>query len=136
MATNLQTSPEPSLSSLLTGIFNDVQDLIKQQLALFKHEVGEDLRKTREVATSLVIGLGTFFVAGAMFCLMIVHLLHWAFDPNLPLWACYGIVGLGMALIGGALTWWAREQLRSFNPLPDQSLAALKENLEWNNTRR
>jgi len=135
MATNLQTSPEPSLSSLLTGIFNDVQDLIKQQLALFKHEVAEDLRKTREASTSLVIGLGTLFVAAVMFCLMVVHLLNWAF-VDLPLWACYGIVGLGMALVGGALTWWAREQFRSFNPLPDQSLAALKENLEWNNTRK
>jgi len=136
MATNLQTSPEPSLSSLMTGIVKDVQDLIKQQLALFKHEVGEDFRKTREASTSLVIGLGTLFVAVVMFCLMLVHLLHWAFDPSLALWACYGIVGLGMALIGGALTWWAREQFRSFNPLPDQSLAALKENLEWNNTRK
>jgi len=134
MATNLQTSPETSVSSLLTGIFHDVQDLLKQQLALFKHEVGEEVRKTREASTSLVIGLGTLFVAVVLLCLMVVHLLDWA--TTLPLWACYGIVGVGMTLLGGGLTWWAMQQFHSINPLPEKSVAALKENLEWPNNPR
>jgi len=130
MATNLQTGPETSLSSLLTGIFHDVQDLIKQQLALFKHEVGEDVRKAREASVSLAVGLGTLFVALILFCLMMVHLLNWAVE-TLPLWACYGIVGAAMAMLGAGLTWWAWQQFHSINPLPEQSAAALKENLEW-----
>jgi len=135
MAANLQTSPETSLSSLLTGIFHDLQDLIKQQLALFKHEVGDDVRKVREASTSLAVGLGTLFVAVILFCLMLVHLLSWAV-VSMPLWACYGVVALGMGVLGGGMTWWALQQFHDINPLPEQSVAALKENLEWPNNPR
>lgn len=130
MATNLQTSPESSVTSLLTGIVNDFQDLIKQQMALFKHEVSSDMRTTREVTTSLAVGLGILFVGAILLCLMLVHLLAWAF-PNLPLWACYGIVGGMMAAVGGVLAWQAQQRFETFNPLPDESVAALQENLEW-----
>jgi hypothetical protein len=130
MSTNLQTGTEPGLSSLLAGVFDDIQELLKQQLKLFKAEINADMKRTAEAAVLMVAGGFVVLVGMALLCLMLVHLLNWIF-PHLPMWACYGVVGLGLALIGGGLALLGRSKFRSFNPLPDESLAALKENLEW-----
>src|SRR5438445_13196616 len=102
MANDLQTGTEPSLTGLVTGIIHDAQDLLKQQIALFKQEIKDDVRKTKEAVLSLSVGLGILMVGGLLWCLMLVHLLEWAF-PGLPLWSCYGIVGLVFAAWRGAL---------------------------------
>jgi hypothetical protein len=131
MSNNLQTSSEPSLSSLMTGIVNDAQELIKQQLTLFKHELRSDLRKAKEASASLALGFGVLLLGVLLLCFMVVHLLNWAFPEHLPLWACYLIVGGVLTLLGGvfAATGWS--QFRASNILPEQSAEALKENLEW-----
>jgi hypothetical protein len=55
--TNQVQSGEPSVTSLVTGILGDAQELIKQQIALVRTEVHDDLRRTKE-AVSMVIRLG------------------------------------------------------------------------------
>src|SRR5438128_1289436 len=124
MANDLHTGSEPTLSGLVTGIVHDAQDLLKQQLALFKQEIRDDVRKTKEAALSLGVGLGTLVVGGLLWCLMLVHLLSWAV-PGLPLWCCYGIVGLVFVACGGAFLYVGKRRIESFHPLPEQSLKAL-----------
>lgn len=119
-----------SVTALVSGIVGDVQDLIKQQFALFKQEIHEDLRKAKEGVLSLVVGGAIIAVGGILLCLMVVHLLHWAF-PALPLWSCYAIVGGTFAIAGGLLLGVGYQKLKSNNPLPDESVAALKENVQW-----
>jgi len=128
MATDVRDGSEPSLSALLSGIVHDAQELTRQQLALFKEEVASDLRKTREVAITWAIGLGAAFLGAILLFLMLVHLLHWATD--LSLWACYGLVGAVTILLGGVLLYTGKKQLETINPLPDQSVQALKENVQ------
>jgi hypothetical protein len=128
MANDLRTGSQPSVTSLVTGIASDLQDLLAQQLALFKAEVESDLTRTKEAALVLAGGLGVAVVAGILLCLMLVFLLQWA--TELPLWACYGIIGCGLALVGGTLVYVGRKRFESFNPLPDQSVRALKENVQ------
>jgi len=55
MATNVHTD-DTSMTSLVRGIIDDAQELIKQQFALFKAEVREDSRKTQEATTILGTG--------------------------------------------------------------------------------
>lgn len=123
------SSPE-TMTELVGGIVGDVQDLIKQQFALFKRELHEDLRKTKEGMLSLVTGGAVLAVGGMLLCLMLVHLLHWAV-PSLPLWSCFAIVGGSFAVVGGILLCMGYQRLKSVNPLPDESVAALKENVQW-----
>lgn len=130
MANDLHTGTEPSVTGLVTGIINDAQELLKQQLALFKQEVKDDVRKTKEAALSLSIGIAVLLVGGLLWCWMLVYLLNWAI-PSLPLWSCYGIVGLAFVTCGGAFLYMGKKRFESFNPLPDQSVKALKENVRW-----
>jgi len=119
------------VAPLVTGIIDDLQELIKQNLTLFKVEVREDVKKTRDAAAALGVGIGVAAVGGLHLTLMLVFLLWWLFDPNLPLWACFAIVG-GVAVgVGVALILRGKKKLDSFNPLPDESAEALKENVQW-----
>jgi len=130
MAIDLHPVSERSLTGLVTGILSDAQELITQQLALFRHEIQDDLRRTKEAALSLVLGLGIALLGAIVLSLMLVHLLNWSW-PQLPLWSCYGIVGGVLSAVGAALCFASKKQFDSFNPLPEQSVQALRENVQW-----
>jgi len=130
MPPELQTGSDPqSVTSLVTGIVNDAQELLKQQLTLFKTELQSDLRKTREAMVSLAAGVAILSVGGLMLCWALAYLCNWAF--KWPDWGGFALVGGILAVLGGVLVFVGRERFRSFNPLPDQTADALRENLEW-----
>jgi len=130
MATDQQTAPGVSTSSVVADILKDAQELIKQQLVMFRLEIQEDLRKTRQVAIMMAVGgvvclIGTFVLGFA-----VAHLISWIF-PAFPLWASFGVVALVLLALGGGLIMRGKNQLDTFNPLPDKSAEAVKENLQW-----
>jgi hypothetical protein len=130
---NETQSPPPdqaSLTSLVSGIIADAQRLIKQQTDLIRHEIREDIRKARDGAIFLGVGLGITLVGGLLFCLMPPYLLNWLTDNQLPLWACFGIVGLVFLILGACAVWVASKKFRSVAQLPE-SVEALKENVTW-----
>lgn len=130
MASDLHTQEEFSVTSLLKGIVSDAQELIQQQLALFRAEIKDDVRKTVGILIAIVSGAFMVAVGGALLCFMLVHLLN-SVAPALPLWGCFGIVGGSVALIGGIVAYAAVARFKTFNPLPDESVQALKENVQW-----
>jgi len=130
MATNFQTGNDSSMTGLISGIIGDVQGLIQQQLALFKQEIRSDFRKAKEGALSLSVGFGVGILGSFMICLMLVHLLQWLW-PGLPLWGCYGLVGALLLILGVAFCYAAKKTFENFNPIPEQSVEALKENMKW-----
>ncbi len=142
MATEVQNHQDnASVATLVSGIVTDVQDLIKQQLQLTRKEIEADFRKTREAASVLILGIGLFSLGGIALVLMLAHLIHrltlpagqvHSFDPaTVPLWGCFGIVAAVFLVVGGALAFAGKKKFDSFNPLPDESAQALKENVEW-----
>ncbi|MFN0017655.1 MAG: phage holin family protein [Pirellulaceae bacterium] len=130
MASDLHTEAEFSVTSLLKGIVSDAQELIQQQLALFRAEIKDDFRKTLGILIAIVSGAFMVAVGGALLCFMLVYLLN-SVAPALPLWGCFGIVGGSVALIGGIVAYAAVARFKTFNPLPDESVQALKENVLW-----
>jgi len=121
MATDMKNSSDASVTELVAGIVSDAQDLFKQQIELLKHEVRDDLRKTRDAG--LLVGVGAAFglVAAMLLVNTLVYLLHWAV-PSLPLWVCYGIWSGVTLLIGGGLIYTGMAKFNSFNPLPNESI--------------
>lgn len=136
MANDVQAPPEvhaptePNLTTLVSGIISDAQELFKQQIALLRSEVRSDLQKTARAVGALAVGAFVMAIAGLLLIFSLVYLLAWAV-PDLPLGACYAIVGGLFAVIGAALMFAGVRKFQSFNPLPDQTVAALTENLQW-----
>jgi Putative Actinobacterial Holin-X, holin superfamily III len=123
----LNAPPQPSMTALVSGILTDIEQLIVEQTALLRHELREDMRKARAGAIFLGGGLGVTLVGSLLFCLMPPYLLHWAV-PELPLWACFGIVGAVFLLLGGGAVYAALKNFQAAAALPE-SVAALKENV-------
>lgn len=130
MADHTAIESSPPLTTLVSGIINDAQQLMAQQLTLFQHEIKADLRKTRDAAIPMVVGLAVAMVGVVLLGVMLGHLLPWIW-PTLPLWAGFAIASALLLAIGGGLMFWSKSQFDSFNPLPEKSLEALKENVQW-----
>jgi hypothetical protein len=126
MAADLQTHNEPSLTELVKGIIDDVQNLTKQQFTLLKQEIKEDMSKTRKAAMPMLVGGVVAFVGVLILAHALAILLYYLVPP----WAAYGIVGVVITGVGIGLFFAGEKQFASFNPLPDRSLEALKENVE------
>jgi Putative Actinobacterial Holin-X, holin superfamily III len=125
-----QTDPDVSVTHLVSGILADAEKLIEQQLDLLRHEVKDELHKTINAGLILLWGSVIALVGGILLCFMLVELLNWA-APGVPIWGCYGIVGGSIAVVGGALLCTGIMKVKTINPLPDESIQALKETLQW-----
>jgi uncharacterized membrane protein YqjE len=135
METNVETNAEEGVSTLVGGIVHDMGKLLGEQLTLFQVEIKNDLHRTLAALTPFLAGAG-IAVAGLLLLSMgSAHLLCWAV-PELPLWGGYGIVGGVFVTVGVGLIYWAKAMLDSVSPLlPDTSLKALKENIQWKTKR-
>jgi len=118
-----------SVSELVGGIVSDAQALMKQQMALFRHEVKDDFQKTLAASGALAAGGVLVLVASILLCFALSHWLHEAFE--LSMGASLGIVGAIVAILGGVLFAGGLYRFKTFNPLPDESARALQENVRW-----
>jgi len=117
------------MTGLVSGILHDAQELIKQQVALARAEIKADLQRTVRAAVLLAVGALVMVPAVFLLCNMLVYMLHEL--AGLSQWASYGIVGGALAVLGAVLALIGIQRFRSFNPLPDQSVEAFKENVRW-----
>lgn len=60
---------------------------------------------------------------------MFVFMLHEL--AGLSVWASYGVVGGAFVVLAAVLVGVGIQRFRSFNPMPDQSVEAFKENVRW-----
>jgi len=120
---------EPTLAQLLSGLVSDAKQLLRQEVALAKHEIQEEVRKTKVAALSLGVGIGIAALGGLLLIIMLVHLLNALTD--LPLWACYGIVGGVCALVGVVLLYMGKNQIARIDMVPQQTVETMKENVQW-----
>jgi len=115
-----------SIGTLMSGIVDDCRDLVRQELLLARQRFAEDMRKTREGTLAWAIAFGVFFLSGIAFCLMFAHALYAATSPatdpaGLPMWACYGIVGVVLAIVGGAAFVMGRQKFESIRLVDGKS---------------
>jgi len=128
--TSTGTNSSPSVTELVSGIVGDVQNLGMQHFALFRHEVKEDVRKASDAVASLAIGLAVAQLGGILICLMLVHLLA-SLAPDLSLWACYGIVGAVIVVIGAVAVMIGMKKLKSVESLSKQTAQVIKDDAKW-----
>jgi len=129
MATHVDTDNGPGITSLVSGIINDGQELIKQQLHLFSVELKNDLKRTRDASIPLIIG-GVVAAIGAFF-LFVTAALWISWQWTLPIWVGFAVVTGIFLVLGVILVIMGKSRFDAFNPLPDKSLKGLEENVQW-----
>ncbi|MFL5330730.1 MAG: phage holin family protein [Gemmataceae bacterium] len=124
-------SDQSTITELVAGIVNDAQTLIKQQFAMLRAEVKQDVSRATQASKFLGIGAGLAGIGTLFLAIGVVYLLHSLFGPDLALWACWAIVGGVLTVAGIAAFFVGRNYLKTVTPLPDQTINAFQENLSW-----
>jgi len=117
------------MASLVTGIIDDAQKLIRQEIELARREISQEWDKAKTAAVSFAVGFLVALLSGVMLCLMFVYLLHEL--GGLHLWLSYLIVGGVLGVIGGGLFLLGKSRADEVNVIPPQTAETLKENAQW-----
>jgi VIT1/CCC1 family predicted Fe2+/Mn2+ transporter len=113
----------------MSELVSDAKELLRQEVALAKYEISQEVSKTKVALISLGTGIGIGAIGALLLILMLVHLLN-AFAA-LPLWACYGIVGGVLAIIGVLMVYTGKNKIAHIGMVPEQTVETMKENVRW-----
>ena len=131
MLNEIKREVQSNLAPLLGEVLKDAQKLIRQEIALARSEIKQDVSEVKSATISLSIALISGLVALGLLSLTIVHFLRWAFPNTLPYWTCYGIVTLLFAAIGVVCYVAGREKAEQVDVVPGKTMETMRENAEW-----
>ena len=127
----LREGPPPSdrsIKEIIEALRPQLQDLVNKQVELTRTEMLPVGRKA-----GIAIGL---LVTGAVFLLLFLLFffltaMYVMYALGFPLWAAAGINSVILLLIGGGLAGAGAGRLRTLDPKPHRTIAALQQNIEW-----
>jgi len=120
--------PAEGIGSLIAGLIQDLQDLVRAEVKLAKTELREDVQKITGAAGLLVAG-GVVGLVGFIFLMLtLMYLLN---EWIGRLWISAGIVTLALVIATAILVITGRDRLRAANLIPEQTIATLKEDQAW-----
>jgi len=133
---NPESVPSPSIPTLLRGLRDETSTLLRQEVALAKTELKENVSRVGHHATQIAIG-GFVAYAGIIVLLIgIGHLLgtvltRAGLDPQVAGWLAPSALGLVVAIIGWSLLSKARRALMHDDLAPRQTIDSLRANKQW-----
>jgi hypothetical protein len=127
MASDLRNASEPSLASLVGGIIGDAQQLTKQEVALARREISDELTKTKQAAITLGIGLGVAILGMLLLAFMGVYLLNEL--AGLPHRASFLIVGGASLIVGILLVFVGKVRADQIHVVPQQTTETMR--VQW-----
>jgi uncharacterized membrane protein YqjE len=119
---------EPSLGDLFKQLAQDSATLVKQEVALAKVEMRENLRSAGKDAAMIAVGGGLLLVGLLVLTGFLVAALGDLLDNY---WLGALIVGLLFAVIGAVLAKKNLENLKRDSLGPEQTIQTLKEDKRW-----
>lgn len=115
------------LGALVAEATSELTTLVRQEIALAKAEVRQDVR-------AVAVGAGAFGAAGVTALLAVVVLtfaLVFGLDAaGLPLWSAALAVGVGYLVLAGVLAMLGKSRISSAPGLP-RTVRTIKDDVEW-----
>jgi hypothetical protein len=125
MADDAGTSP----TELVKTIARDADRLLGLHADLLRSELRRTAAAVSPALVSIGAGAGLVAAGGLLGSFMLVHGLHRT--TRLPLWGCYGLVAGVLGTLGVGLVGSGMRRLSGVGLLPRETIATLKEDLEW-----
>lgn len=127
MASN---TPDPiSLRGLLGLLIEQVSELARLYAAAARQEVEVGLNHLK--VGSLLIGVALAFMAVAAMVLVLLLVAAVSAASGVPLWVAALVVLVVVLLLAGLFGWLGYRRLRRARLIPEETIAAAKEDLEW-----
>jgi hypothetical protein len=117
------------MASLVGGIVEDAQQLIRQELMLARREVQQEMDKAKTAAISFGVALGVLALSAILLSLAVVYVVHQV--AGLPLWGSYALVGGVFLAVGGTLLVVVKNKVNDINVVPRQTVETMRENVQW-----
>lgn len=128
---HIQSSDE-SLGEMVSQLTTDLATLTRQEMALAKAELRDEVKKAGKGAGML----GGAAFAGWMLALFFSITIMWALDEVMDLvWAAL-IVAVLWGIVAAVLYTSGRKALSEVNPKPEQTVDSLKEDAKWLKTQK
>jgi uncharacterized membrane protein YqjE len=126
--TSVRLDAPPSIGELLAGLANDVQQLIRGEIALGRAELDEKLQRVLRSAIWLLGGALLGFAGLVLLLEGVAAIL--AISIPIPAWAAALIVGAVIILIGVALAWSGMAAVSLKNLAPDRTVSNLQKDVD------
>ena len=125
-------APEKSLGQLFSELTSDLSTLMRKEVELAKVETKEEVARAGKAGGML--GGGAF--AGWFALLFLSFALAWLLDEWMHTALAFLLVGLVYAVVAAVLVVQGRNRLQSVNPVPQQTVETLKEDVQWARAQR
>jgi hypothetical protein len=125
----MSTAPQPQrkVSDVLQDIVGNIQQIIRSEVVLAKVEIKEKAQRASKPAAVMATGTVLGLYGLGFLLLAAVYGLSLAVPP----WLAALVVGGALAIAGGILVGKSRRALKEIDPLPKNTVATLKENVQW-----
>jgi uncharacterized membrane protein YqjE len=118
-----------SIGGLIRGIFMDLRQLMREEIALARVEIREQAGRAKAAALALGAAVAALAFGGIFLLIALAQGVADVFDW--PMWAGFFVVALLLSVAGAVLLTTGRRQLRQVHAVPEQTVETLKENSEW-----
>ncbi len=130
------TNTDPSQASvgqLVAAVTGDISTLMRKEFELARAELSQEADKAKRGAGLL----GGAAVAAHMLALFASLAVMFLLDEVMPRWLAAALVALVYAGVAAALFSKGRQQMKTVDPKPRQTVETLKEDVQWakNQTR-
>lgn len=130
MTSPIASAPDgQAMAGLVSGIAADARELLDQHVSLVRAEIKTESRRALAAGFLFAIGAAVAIPAIELLATTIANFLHEV--EGMPMWGGDAIVGGLLAVISACLIVLSIRRFQSFNPFPDQSVAAFKESVRW-----
>lgn len=120
---------EKSTPTLVAQIADDAGNLLTQHASLLQAEVRDGARQAGGLFAALIVG-GVMSILGILF-LAFAGVYGLQDATNLPLWACWLIVGGSLLITGGTAAVIGGFNLTKINFVPTRTIKSLSETWSW-----
>jgi len=118
---------ERGLGELFKEMTSELTELFRKEIELAKVETKEEAAKAAKTG-GMFAGAG---LAGWLAVTFFSFALAWVLDAVVPRWLAFFLVGMVYAAAAGVLFLQARQTAKTINPVPEQTVETLKEDVQW-----
>jgi uncharacterized membrane protein YqjE len=128
LSDTVEERAEPALGELFRQLAQDSATLVRQEVALAKAELQENVKQAVRSAAMVAVGGGIAVVGALVLVLFLVLALGDALNEY---WLGALIVGVVFLIAGGVLAMGSLRKLKGDGLAPERTIQTLKEDRQW-----
>jgi hypothetical protein len=118
---------ERAVSDVLQDILRNLQEIVRSEMRLAKVEIRDDARQAMSSASWIAVGALLAVSAWAL----LLWTITFALSTLMSMWAATLVVAVVLAAGASVLLLGGVKRAKAINPIPERTIASIKENVEW-----